>query len=201
MNTKYSVYPAVVVACLLGLVGLVLVWLQFTISVEPIEPDSSLPKTIPPKPHSESGEPLVNIPSQPTLGSKPIESLKQDTPSVSSPEPRVADGQGALRVSNQTDQPVRVALLARSVVNSSTAQPAYGIPAHWDFAPGEGSRQGLTLSMPKGNLKLKKGDILVAFAQDGSRRYWGPYVVGETTTPVWHSPTAEWQLILLNGGS
>ena len=60
----------------------------------------------------------------------------------------------------------------------------------------EGSNQGLILSLPQENLKLKKGDILTAFAQDGSRTYWGPYVVGETSSPVWEQQKAEWQLIL-----
>jgi hypothetical protein len=77
-----------------------------------------------------------------------------------------------------------------------SANSPYAEPAHWDFAPGEGSRQGLILSLPNGNLKLKQGDILVAFAQDGSRRYWGPYVVGETAAPIWNSKVSEWQLIL-----
>jgi hypothetical protein len=36
----------------------------------------------------------------------------------------------------------------------------------------------------------------VAFAQDGSRRYWGPYVVGETSSPEWNPQTQEWQLVL-----
>ena len=92
-------------------------------------------------------------------------------------------------MSNQTDQPVRLALLARRSGSSSSAQPTYGNPAHWDFAPGEGSGKGLLLSLPDGNLKLKKGDILVAFAQDGSGSYWGPYVVGETALPVWNRQT------------
>jgi hypothetical protein len=60
----------------------------------------------------------------------------------------------------------------------------------------EGGSQGLMLSLPQGNLKLKKGDILVAFAQDGSRLYWGPYIVGETPLPIWNQQKAEWQLIL-----
>lgn len=199
MNTKYSVYPAVVVACLLALVALVLVRLQFTVSIEPIEPEtSSLPNTMPPKPQTESDAPKSNIPSQSTLVSKLTEPVKQNTPAVSSPEPAgQRSGQGALRLSNQTDQPVRVALLARvSEEISADGKPTYNTPAHWDFAPGEGSRQGLMLSLPEGNLKIKKGDIIVAFAQDGSRRYWGPYVAGETTTPIWDRQNAEWQLIL-----
>ena len=101
-------------------------------------------------------------------------------------------------MSNQTDQPVRLALLARrSQVKSATSkQTNYDVPAHWDFAPQEGTQNGLLLSLPNGNLKLEKGDILVAFAQDGSRRYWGPYVVGETPVPAWNPEKKEWQLIL-----
>ncbi|MFN6481674.1 MULTISPECIES: hypothetical protein [unclassified Nostoc] len=108
-----------------------------------------------------------------------------------------AKAQGTLRMSNQTNQPVRLALLARSVAKgSSTKQSQYDLPAHWDFAPQEGSEKGLILSLPENNLKLEKGDILVAFAQDGSRRYWGPYVVGETQLPKWDSKNKEWQLVL-----
>lgn len=103
-------------------------------------------------------------------------------------------------MSNKTTQPVRLALLARqsSLKNGTGDQTKSAIPAHWDFAPEEGSQKGLLLSLPQGNLKLEKGDILVAFAQDGSRRYWGPYVVGETSTPQWNSQTQEWQLVLEN---
>jgi hypothetical protein len=100
--------------------------------------------------------------------------------------------QGLLRMSNQTEQPVRVALLARR----STTEGGSSMPAHWDFAPSEGSEKGLILSLPNGKFKLGKGDILVAFAQDGSRRYWGPYVVGETSLPKWNPQQREWQLII-----
>ena len=196
MNTKWSVYPAVIVASLIGLVGLVLVWLQFTVSIETNEPEtSSLPTTVPPTPRSPSGKPFSTIPPAPA--SKPTAPVNQGTPPVSSPKPGgVAASQGALRMSNQTDQPVRVALLARQLAATSGGKPIYSAPAHWDFAPGEGSSQGLILSLPEGNFKLKKGDILVAFAQDGSRRYWGPYVVGETPAPIWNQQTSEWQLNL-----
>ncbi|MCC5607592.1 hypothetical protein LC612_12545 [Nostoc sp. CHAB 5834] len=110
----------------------------------------------------------------------------------------IAKNQGTLRMSNQTNQPVRLALLARQPVakSSGTKQANYDVPAHWDFAPQEGSEKGLILSLPQNNLKLEKGDILVAFAQDGSRRYWGPYVVGETQLPKWNSQNREWQLVL-----
>ncbi|MEA5600215.1 hypothetical protein [Nostoc sp. UHCC 0252] len=109
-----------------------------------------------------------------------------------------AKDEGTLRMSNQTNQPVRLALLARQSVakGSGSKQTHYDLPAHWDFAPQEGSEKGLTLSLPQNNLKLEKGDILVAFAQDGSRRYWGPYVVGETQLPKWNSQNKEWQLVL-----
>jgi hypothetical protein len=43
---------------------------------------------------------------------------------------------------------------------------------------------------------LQAGDVLVAFAQDGSRRYWGPYVVGKTTLPTWNTEQKEWSLVL-----
>lgn len=190
MNTKSSVYPAVVVTCLLGFAALLLGWLQFNVSLE-INPDiSSLPETVP-QLESSPSVPLSTIPSSQTV-KKPIESVKQD-PLISSPELAITTGQGALRMRNQTEQPIRVALLERGKATSSSSNNA---PIHWDFAPGEGSRQGLILSLPKGNLKLKKGDILVAFAIDGSRRYWGPYVVGETPVPIWNQKTSEWQLVL-----
>ncbi len=199
MKIKSSLPPAVIIGSLLGLVVLVLGLLQFTISIEPIEPEtSSLTKTVLPQPSSPSGAPLSTIRSQPTPVSKPSVPVEQDTPPVSSPAPvGQRTNRGALRISNKTDQPVRVALLAQSSASKAVdGQPNYGKPAHWDFAPGEGSGQGLILSLPEGNLKLNKGDILVAFAQDGSGRYWGPYVVGETASPVWDRQTSEWELFL-----
>jgi hypothetical protein len=69
-------------------------------------------------------------------------------------------------------------------------------PVHWDFAPGEGGYQGLLLSLPGGDLQLQPGDVLIAFAQDGSQQYWGPYVVGETPIPQWNPAYGEWQLRL-----
>jgi hypothetical protein len=107
-------------------------------------------------------------------------------------------GIGSLRMSNQTTQPVRLALLARRGEVKGELGTTADIPAHWDFAPQEGNEKGLVLSLPNGNLKLAKGDVLVAFAQDGSRRYWGPYIVGETPLPAWNGEGKEWQLILSN---
>jgi hypothetical protein len=97
---------------------------------------------------------------------------------------------GGFRVSNQTKHPIRVALLAQA------GDTEYAQPAHWDFAPEEGREKGLLLSLPNKKLQLQPGDILVAFAQDGSQRYWGPYVVGKTKAPGWKASGAEWQLVL-----
>ena len=185
MNVKSSVYPAVLIA-LLGLVGLVL--RQFTVSIETINSESPLSNTVEPNSQSSSIKPF----SIPNSVSTPTEPVKKYTPPMSSPEPVRRTGKGALRITNQSEQPVRVALLVRPRATSEASAP----PAHWDFAPGEGSREGLILSLPQGNLNLKKGDILFAFAQDGSRRYWGPYVVGETPIPIWNQQTSEWQLVL-----
>jgi hypothetical protein len=101
------------------------------------------------------------------------------------------------RVGNPTSYPVRVALLSqKTVATAQTGAARYELPAHWDFSPEEGGAEGLLVSLPDRTLKLKKGDILVAFAQDGSGRYWGPYVVDETALPTWNAKAVEWQLIL-----
>ena len=106
--------------------------------------------------------------------------------------------QGALRVSNRSSHPLRVALLSRQP--KTTPKPgeptAAFSPVHWDFSPSEGSEKGLLVSLPDRVVTLKKGDVVVAFAQDGSQRYWGPYVVGETAQPVWAGQSAEWELVL-----
>lgn len=203
MNTKSPVfYPVVIFASVLGVVGfLLLAWLQFTVRIEPVGSDVALlpeKKTL--LDESPSSDAAVSSSAEQIAQAKPLPSVKQETPAESSPQSPDAKAPisgGALRVSNQTEQPLRVALLTQSATNSSaTSKPKYGEPVHWDFAPGEGSSQGLILSLPEGNLKLHKGDVIVAFAQDGSRRYWGPYVVGETDAPLLNRKTSEWQLIL-----
>ncbi|MGL5082105.1 MAG: hypothetical protein ACRC8A_11525 [Microcoleaceae cyanobacterium] len=95
---------------------------------------------------------------------------------------------GSVRVGNQTQHPVRVVLKRRSASGSSAQ------PIHWDFAPQEGSVKGLTLALPDEGLTLVPGDVLVVFAQDGSRRYWGPYIVDETALPEWSKTDQAWQL-------
>ena len=74
--------------------------------------------------------------------------------------------------------------------------PQYGDPIHWDFVPREGHDNGLILAVSEEYVKVQPGDVLTAFAQDGSRQYWGPYVVGVTEVPVWNSDTQEWSLVL-----
>lgn len=122
--------------------------------------------------------------------SPPIVQIEKPQQTPSKPAP-VANG---LRVSNQSTYPVRVVLLPRNTKSDNQAK--YHEPVHWDFAPSEGSQAGLILSLPDGNLRLQTGDILMAFALDGSRRYWGPYSVGETAAPAQSSQSGEWNLTL-----
>ncbi len=98
---------------------------------------------------------------------------------------------GSFRVGNRTPHPVRVVILMRSsgrLLNSETA--------HWDFAPGEGGSEGLVLSLGEEPLQIGPGDIVVAFALDGTRRYWGPNVVGESLAPFWNEESGSWSMIL-----
>ncbi|BAY17797.1 hypothetical protein NIES21_36390 [Anabaenopsis circularis NIES-21] len=207
---KSQVYrKAAVTACCLGLLGLLVGCLDLSVSFETTNPDTSdTASTNMPQSKSNSELPILdatatstNVSSTTTI---PVNQVEQSTSKVQSVlvnRPNVAGSgkaQGTLRMSNQTDQPVRLALLARQLKGkgSASSKITSDIPAHWDFAPQEGSSKGLLLSLPNGNLKLEKGDILVAFAQDGSRRYWGPYVVGETSLPSWNAQTKEWLLVL-----
>lgn len=108
-------------------------------------------------------------------------------PPISPQEPQ-RDG---LRVSNQTSYPLRIVLL-----NHGDRYSQEHSTTHWDFAPMEGSIQGLLLSLPDGSLRLESGDILMAFSLDGSKRYWGPYVIGESQQVQQDGQTQEWQLTL-----
>lgn len=168
MVSKY--HPTLLAACCLGILGLFAGCYQVSVSFEPsgTEVASTSPVDIPPKTVSTS--------------------QTSELLSYNSVKTNKNTGVGTLRLSNQTNQPVRLALLSRS----KQASP----PAHWDFAPQEGSEKGLPLSLPDGKLQLSKGDVVVAFAQDGSRRYWGPYIVGETPYPMWNQKQKEWWLIL-----
>ncbi|AFY35521.1 hypothetical protein [Calothrix sp. PCC 7507] len=204
---KSSVYRnAAVLACSLGLLGLLVGCFEMKVSFEATNPDGSAsqatePPQITQNPSSTVADQTltsVNVSSPDSTPSNQVkDSDRKNNPLIAyNPDPAGnAKAQGTLRMINQTNQPVRLALLVRqSAVKGSKTN--YDLPAHWDFAPKEGSEKGLLLSLPNGNLKLEKGDILVAFAQDGSRRYWGPYVVGETSTPQWNSRNREWRLVL-----
>lgn len=188
-SLKSILYPVFIVVLVLGIASLGLGLFQFRVWLEPQSPDtSSLPPISPPR-VSELQKVERLSPALPT----PSVILPSPTPSpTKSLDPTaLAAHQGGLRVSNPTQHPIRLALLAQK-----KGAKAYAEPAHWDFAPMEGGSVGLILSLPQGNLILEKGDIIVAFAQDGSRLYWGPYVVGETSVPVWNPQVGEWQLVL-----
>jgi hypothetical protein len=179
------IYPGVTVA--IGV--LALAWLltrfELSIQVEPI-PDEA-----------ESTAPALPSPAQPI----PVPSSTDDALLVSPDRiPAHVDNHSHIRVSNRSIHPVRVAILAQAVLSPTDAAPdlrdGYRDPMHWDFAPAEGSARGLLLSSPDEVLTLQPGDIVVAFAQDGSRHYWGPFVVGSTPTPAWHTEDGEWYLVL-----
>lgn len=194
-NSMYQYRNLMIVFLALGLIGIIAAWLNISISFESTNPET-ISKVTQNTPsgvtNTENGE-ETNSNSTPI---QPVESSLSDQVN-SETKTKVP---GLLRVSNKTTQPVRLVLLARQLsqksanINKIKSTP----PAHWDFAPEEGSEGGLVLSLPQANLRLEKGDILAAFAQDGSRRYWGPYVVGETSSPQWQPQRQEWQLVLQN---
>lgn len=193
--TKRSVYPAAIGVVLLGLT----VWFlsQFQISIQ----YEGVPSPVDPPPVQDEPSPPVAV--SPTPATSPPTAAPTTTPIAAPATPtapqRAIAQTGALRVSNQTDHPVRVALLSRHTkTRNADGSERYGEPIHWDFAPQEGSTKGLLLALPEGeaDLQVQTGDVLTAFAQDGSRRYWGPYVVGETAAPVWNATSQEWDLVL-----
>lgn len=182
---RWQLYTIFSVVSVFLLVALILSRWQISVTVEQTQPPISSvslsnvdPTTV---------ESVVNNPA---------------TARISSPATQVKTPPRTLRLSNQTDYPVRIAFLpkqvgARKQQSATVKQSIYGEPGHWDFAPQEGATSGLVLSLPtKGIVQLERGDVLIAFAQDGSGRYWGPYIVGETSLPVWNRQKSEWQLIL-----
>jgi hypothetical protein len=174
MTSKTSILPLILAALVGGSVVFLLSQLQFRVWI-----DSSNSRDATP--------PVIEIDPTPKPSGMAIAS-----PS-SKPRPPKAVPNG-LRVSNQSPTAIRVVLLSQK--NTLAQQKPYRSPAHWDFAPNEGGQGGLLLSLPEGNLKLASGDVLVAFALDGSRQYWGPYVVGKTSMPTKVSKSSEWQLQL-----
>ncbi len=210
---KFIAYPAIAIAAggaLLGVAAIALGWLQVGVSVGPIGAETAMMPgglaTVS-APGTEvaarsSATTTVEPVARPATISLPQEQPIQQAANSLPPRLSVTSESGGLRVSNQTDYPVRVALLSQQTDNRSastkgaSAATYYGQPAHWDFAPGEGSLKGLKLSLPDQSVQLRPGDVLVAFAQDGSQQYWGPFVVGETAEPAWNNQTSEWQLNL-----
>lgn len=192
--TKRGVYPAAIGVVLLGLT----VWFlsQFQISIQ----YEGVPSPVTPSPVEDEPSPLVATSPAPAVSPSAAPAATPIAAPTAPAAPQSAIAQtGALRVSNQTDHPVRVALLSRPAKTSSTDHSErYSEPIHWDFAPQEGSTKGLLLALPEGevDLQVQTGDVITAFAQDGSRRYWGPYVVGETVAPVWNATSQEWELVL-----
>jgi hypothetical protein len=194
---------AAVIAGCLALVALLVGCLDMSVSFETTSPETSSSTDVIPE-----SQDVASTDSNSTAISHPVNvnsnKSQQNTDKSISILASRQDGDsntkylGSLRMSNQTDQPVRLALLARESVKKGTVKEQAQIPAHWDFDPQEGSEKGLILSLPQGNLKIETGDILVAFAQDGSRRYWGPYVVGESSLPTWDAQKQEWVLLLSN---
>jgi hypothetical protein len=134
--------------------------------------------------------------SQSTQPSAPQFQNTSPTPSTSPNAKRATPVANGLRVSNQTAFPLRLVLLQGPLEPGTSSRGQKAKPTHWDFAPNEGSQNGLLLSLPKGELRLRSGDVLMAFALDGSRRYWGPYVVGETVLPRQTKPSKIWQLVI-----
>ena len=210
---KSRCYPVVgaTLATLLCLVSGWVVYQRFTTSaIVPSTIDLPLADSELPKATTASPDPQPT--NQPTLApdakSVPVPTAAQPVEAL--PDKRSGTASirhGVLRIGNPTSYPVRGALLpqkeakqgsgkAESAIAQLDEPASYEVPAHWDFAPEEGGANGLLVSLPDRALKLKKGDVLVAFAQDGSGRYWGPYIVDETAMPTWNPKAVEWQLIL-----
>lgn len=200
-------------ATLATVVCLVSAWVVFKrLTVTAIVPSTldPLPAPINDAAKTTGGQPTAapNSPDETAATPRLAASPNGKQPSGKQPVAASISRQGVFRIGNPTGYPIRVALLSKkasaepapSEGNTSpvkaVSQPNYELPSHWDFAPEEGGARGLLVSLPDRTLKLKKGDILVAFAQDGSGRYWGPYVVDETALPLWNAKAVEWQLIL-----
>lgn len=95
--------------------------------------------------------------------------------------------QGEVRVGNKTSYPVRVVVTK----NDGSLEGAF-----WDFAPGEGGTEGIRLALADKPIMMTDGDVLTVFAVDGSRRYWGPNILGRTAAPFWDSKRRLWSTVL-----
>lgn len=176
MASKAGMVPMVLAAVIGGSAALLLTQLYFSIWIEPSVTVEKAPPVLEVQPTAPAVTPTPN----PT----PPQSI----------DPRT----DILRISNQTQYPIRVVLRSHLNPNhpSPINTPHFKEPVHWDFAPQEGSIGGLKVSLPSGGLQLYKGDVLMAFALDGSQKYWGPYVVGDTRQPIRKDTASEWHLTI-----
>jgi len=88
---------------------------------------------------------------------------------------------GSLRVGNPTPLPLKV-LLTRTD----------GSHQVWTLAPRQGQSEGQALT----NLAVAEGDLLLILATDGSRRYWGPNILGFTPAPFWDGKRRIWSTLV-----
>jgi hypothetical protein len=172
MAQKPSILPLALAALGGGTVALLLSQFHFSMWIEPSTSKDGTPPVIEVAPDA-------------------VETFPVASPSTV-PQPPLVDG---LRVRNLSPYPVRVVLMSQQAAQKNASSSPYRAPVHWDFDPHEGSNTGLLLSLPEGNFTLKQGDVMVAFALDGSRHYWGPYIVGKTKG-LSRSAASEWQLVI-----
>lgn len=174
MASKPGIVPMVLAAVVGGSAALFLTQLYFSIWIEPSVT-------------AEKAPPVLEV--QPTSA---------DAIAKKTPPPSVDPRTDVLRISNQTQYPIRVVLRSHLNPNhpSPPQDPHFKEPVHWDFAPQEGSIKGLQVSLPSGAFQLYRGDVLMAFALDGSQKYWGPYVVGDTPQPTLKNADTEWHLVI-----
>jgi hypothetical protein len=182
-NTKPALLPLILAALVGGSIAFMLSQLQFSMWIEPLDRQNAPPVI------------STNPTATDSTATKPTTSPKTTTSPIAASSAVAPAVKNGLRVSNQSPNALRVVLLSHQSSLSPSAKRDRR-PAHWDFAPSEGSQKGLLLSLPSEKLTLKPGDVLVAFATDGSQRYWGPYIVGETAAPTQAKSTLEWQLVL-----
>ena len=118
INMKFSVYRnAAIAACALGLMGFMVGCWEISVTFEPA--DTATPSIVSPQTSDENVIPVTPVPSpKVTLNPDITQTNKvglNDTHILADRQDSTATvkNQGSLRMSNQTDHPVRLALLAR----------------------------------------------------------------------------------------
>lgn len=192
-DLKLKLYPALI-GVLTTIIAVLLLGRLISPAGKPASRFSPLGSVEADRPLAVSGlSAIATVPWTESL----VETEPVATPVLPAPAlPAIAAQIGQLRVSNSTPHVVRVVLLAQKPDSDSNTD-RYREAVHWDFAPGEGAGKGLLLSLPDGELQLQPNDVLMGFSLDGSQRYWGPYVVGQTPFPSWNDSTGEWTLDLV----